>query len=263
MEELEVLKKHFGYDGFRKGQDVLIKEILNKKDVVGIMPTGAGKSICYQVPSVILDGITIVVSPLISLMQDQVRALNEVKIPAAYINSSLTQIQQFKVLENARNELYKIIYVAPERLLTEEFINFSKSILISMITIDEAHCISQWGQDFRKSYLDIPNFIKIFDNRPIVSVFTATATENVRNDIINILELNNPEVLITGYDRKNLYFEVQTPKDKMKELERFLNENKEESGIIYCLARKTVEEVYTKLKEQGHSVGIYHARTSR
>ena len=205
-EKYEVLKRYFGYDSFREGQEILIDGILDGRDVLGIMPTGSGKSLCYQVPALILPGITLVVSPLISLMKDQVTALNQAGVHAAYLNSSLTTAQYYKALGYAREGRYPIIYVAPERLMTEAFLDFAMYVDIAMLAIDEAHCISQWGQDFRPSYLKIVDFIEKLPRRPVVSAFTATATKEVRDDIIDILQLQNPVMLTTGFDRKNLYF---------------------------------------------------------
>lgn len=258
----QVLKKYFGYTQFRKGQEILIDSILEGKDTFGVMPTGAGKSICYQVPALLLEGITLVISPLISLMKDQVQSLNQAGIHAAYLNSSLTTNQYYKALEYAKQGVYKIIYVAPERLLTGEFLSFAKSVTISMISIDEAHCISQWGQDFRPSYLKIIDFVKQLEKRPILSAFTATATKEVKDDIISILNLNNPTTLTTGFDRDNLFYSVQTVKDKFKIVEQYLEENPDKSGIIYCLTRKTVDEVYEKLLKKKIAVTKYHAGLS-
>ena len=203
-EKYEVLKRYFGYDSFREGQEILINGILDGRDVLGIMPTGSGKSLCYQVPALILPGITLVVSPLISLMKDQVTALNQAGVHAAYLNSSLTTAQYYKALGYAREGRYPIIYVAPERLMTEAFLDFAMHVDIAMLAIDEAHCISQWGQDFRPSYLKIVDFIEKLPRRPVVSAFTATATKEVRDDIIDILQLQNPVMLTTGFDRKHL-----------------------------------------------------------
>ena len=259
MEKYEVLRKYFGYDDFRQGQEELIDSILEGRDVLGIMPTGAGKSICYQVPALCMEGITLVISPLISLMMDQVKALNQAGVHAAYINSSLTENQITKALENARMGQYKIIYVAPERLETERFLHFALNVQISMVTIDEAHCISQWGQDFRPSYLKILQFIDRLPVRPIVSAFTATATTVVKNDILHILSLHNPKVLVTGFDRENLFFEVRTGKNKDEQLYHYLQNHLEESGIIYCATRKNVEKVWEYLKLRGLPVTRYHA----
>ena len=258
----EILKKYFGYSEFRPGQEVMVNTILSGKDALGIMPTGAGKSICYQVPALLLPGITIVISPLISLMQDQVKSLNEAGIHAAYINSSLTENQISRALQLAAQGRYKIIYVAPERLESREFIWFSEQVQISMVTVDEAHCISQWGQDFRPSYLKIVQFIKELSIRPIVSAFTATATEEVKNDILCVLGLQEPKVLVTGFDRQNLYFGVETSGKKTDQLLRYLEEHPSDSGIIYCATRKNVDMLYEKLQSNGVSVTRYHAGLS-
>lgn len=255
----EVLKKYFGYEDFREGQETLVESILRGQDTFGIMPTGAGKSICYQVPALMLEGITLVISPLISLMKDQVSALNQAGIHAAYLNSSLTPGQYRTALSRAGQGQYKIIYVAPERLLTPDFLEFAVNVRISMVTVDEAHCISQWGQDFRPSYLKIVEFIGRLSVRPIVSAFTATATKEVREDIVCVLGLHEPTVLVTGFDRKNLYYEVQTPKNKEKFIFDYVHEHVEESGIIYCLTRKLVDELYEKLTEWDFPVARYHA----
>lgn len=264
MTQYEILKQYFGYDTFRDGQDVLIGSILEGRDVLGIMPTGAGKSLCYQIPALMMDGITLVISPLISLMKDQVSNLNQVGILAAYINSSLTASQYYKVLDLARMGRYPIIYVAPERLVSEDFLRFAldKNVKISMVAVDEAHCVSQWGQDFRPSYLKILEFISRLPVRPVVSAFTATATAEVRDDVIDILMLRNPQVMSTGFDRSNLYFAVQSPKDKYATLVNYLERHKGESGIIYCLTRKVVEEVCSRLKREGFSMTRYHAGLS-
>lgn len=258
----ETLKNVFGYDTFRDGQEPLIDAALSGRDVLGIMPTGAGKSICFQVPALLFEGITVVVSPLISLMKDQVTALNQLGVHAAYINSSLTEAQYRKAMENARRGQYKIIYVAPERLLTESFQRLVQEVSISMVAVDEAHCISQWGQDFRPSYLKIVEFIETLPVRPVIAAYTATATRQVKEDIVCILGLNNPEIVVTGYNRKNLYFSVKKPKDKKAQLLDYLGKNKEKSGIIYCNTRKTVEEVEYELIQYGYSVTRYHAGLS-
>ncbi len=257
----EILKDHFGYDSFRKGQEEIINSILSGKDTLAIMPTGAGKSICYQIPSLILEGVTLVISPLLSLMQDQVKALKEAGIAAAYINSSLNMNQYNKALENLSKGLYKIVYVAPERLSNERFIEAIKELDISMLTIDEAHCISQWGQDFRPDYMKIVDFIKKLKKRPILSAFTATATNNVREDIICILGLNDPFVLINGFNRENLYFEVQRIPENVKidYVLKYISSHEDESGIIYCSTRNNVDEVYNVLLSNGISVSKYHA----
>lgn len=262
MNKYEVLKKYFGYDSFREGQEVLIDSILKGQDTLGIMPTGAGKSICYQIPALVMQGITIVISPLISLMKDQVGALNQAGIHAAYLNSSLTYNQYCLALSYARQGRYKIIYVAPERLTTDEFLSFALEADISMISIDEAHCVSQWGQDFRPSYLKVVEFIDQLARRPVVSAFTATATIEVQEDIIKILKLRNPQLLITGFDRKNLSYQVVKPNDKYEYVRNYVSTNLDKSGIIYCLTRKTVEEVSERLQREGVQVTRYHAGLS-
>lgn len=262
MNQFEILKKYFGYDTFRKGQDELIAAILAGQDVLGIMPTGAGKSLCYQVPALILPGITLVISPLISLMKDQVSYLNQVGIRTAYINSSLSELQIAKALQLAVKGEYKIIYVAPERLETPQFLEFAERIQISMITVDEAHCISHWGQDFRPSYLKIVQFIEKLNYRPIVSAFTATATQQVKDDIICVLKLNNPKVLVTGFNRSNLYFAVKTSKDKYNDVLEYINIHGKDSGIIYCATRKNVDKLYEKMSAQNIPVTRYHAGLS-
>ena len=262
MTSREALKKHFGYDAFRGGQEELIHAVLDKKDVLGIMPTGAGKSICFQLPALMQEGITLVVSPLISLMKDQVGALVQSGIPAAYLNSTLSPRQLELALHKARNGAYKLIYVAPERLLSPDFLDFARNANISMLAVDEAHCISQWGQDFRPSYAQIPMFIEALPKHPVVSAFTATATLQVREDILRLLSLQAPAVFVTGFDRDNLYFEVQSPRDKMAALLDFLRENPAASGIIYGTARKTVEEVCERLNSLGLSASLYHAGLS-
>ena len=255
----EILKNIFGYDTFREGQETLVDSTLSGRDVLGIMPTGAGKSICFQVPALMFEGITIVVSPLISLMKDQVAALNQAGVHAAYINSSLTEGQYRKAMENARRGQYKIIYVAPERLMTDSFQSLVQEVEISMTAVDEAHCISQWGQDFRPSYLKIVEFINLLPKRPVIAAYTATATKQVKEDILCILGLRDPAVVVTGYDRKNLYFAVKKPKDKKAQLLDYLSKNREKSGIIYCNTRKTVEEVELDLRRAGYPVTRYHA----
>lgn len=259
MDKFEVLKQYFGHTEFRKGQSDIIDNILSGRDVLGIMPTGAGKSICYQVPALMLDGITIVISPLISLMKDQVSALVQSGVAAAFINSSLTYSQYLEVFRRAGNGAYKIIYVAPERLVTDEFISFAENNKISMVTVDEAHCVSQWGQDFRPSYLKIVEFIERLSYRPIVSAFTATATAEVKADISKILELRSPFTITTGFDRQNLYFEVRHPRDKMAALTDILEDNKDKCCIVYCSTRKNVEQVCESLNRKGFSATRYHA----
>lgn len=258
---LQILKTYFGYDSFREGQGEIIDTILSGRDALAIMPTGAGKSLCYQVPALLLPGITLVVSPLISLMQDQVKSLNEAGIHAAYINSSLTEGQINKALSFAARGVYKIIYVAPERLETASFLSFALHTPISMVTVDEAHCISQWGQDFRPSYLKIIDFVEQLPGNPIISAFTATATEVVKNDIARILKLKNPNVVVTGFDRENLYYQVEHLTGKQKDIfiQNYIETHPNESGIIYCATRKNVDTLYEKLLKQGISVTRYHA----
>ena len=262
MDKHQVLRHYFGYDSFREGQEILIDSILAGRDALGIMPTGSGKSLCFQVPALMTEGITLVISPLISLMKDQVSSLNQAGIHAAYLNSSLSSSQYVKALAYAREGRYPIIYVAPERLLTEEFLEFALSVRISMVAVDEAHCVSQWGQDFRPSYLKIVDFIEKLPERPVISAFTATATKEVRDDIIDILMLQDPAVVSTGYDRPNLYLSVQTPKDKYATMKNFVERHPGQCGIIYCLTRKMVEEVCGKLNKEGFSATRYHAGLS-
>ena len=261
----QTLKQYFGYDSLRTGQEELINGILAGHDVLGIMPTGAGKSLCYQLPALMLNGITLVISPLISLMSDQVKALNQAGVHAAYINSSLTENQIRMALSYASQGRYKIIYVAPERLNTPRFLDFACNADISMLTVDEAHCISQWGQDFRPSYLEIAGFLTRLPRRPIVSAFTATATERVKNDIVASLGLNNPVTMVTGFDRPNLFFRVVTRKggsQKDNSIINYVKKHEDESGIIYCATKKNVDKLYTLLNEQGISAGRYHAGLS-
>lgn len=258
----ELLKKYFGYDDFRHGQKEIISHILNKEDCLAIMPTGAGKSLCYQIPALVFEGTTIVISPLISLMKDQVDSLTQNGISATYINSSLTQNEYFQAIENAKLGMYKIIYVAPERLNSDVFLNLLNQINISMFAIDEAHCVSQWGHDFRPSYTEIANIILNMKTRPVVAAFTATATELVKEDIINLLKLSSPFTLTTGFDRENLYFAVETPTDRKKYLLDYLENHKESSGIIYCLSRKNVDNLYDELSKNGFSVSKYHGGMS-
>ena len=261
---LQILTTYFGYDSFREGQTEIIDTILSGRDALAIMPTGAGKSLCYQVPALLLPGITLVVSPLISLMQDQVKSLNEAGIHAAYINSSLTEGQINKALSFAARGVYKIIYVAPERLETASFLSFALHTPISMVTVDEAHCISQWGQDFRPSYLKIIDFVEQLPGNPIISAFTATATEVVKNDIARILKLKNPNIVVTGFDRENLYYQVEHLTGKQKDIfiQNYIETHPNESGIIYCATRKNVDTLYEKLLKQGVSVTRYHAGMS-
>lgn len=257
-----VLKEYFGHDSYRAGQEQIVDALLSGRDVLCIMPTGAGKSICYQVPALIFEGVTIVVSPLISLMKDQVGSLVQSGVAAAYINSSLSANQYAKVLQNTAAGKYKIIYVAPERLAAREFAQVCEKIPISLVAIDEAHCVSQWGQDFRPSYLKITEFISALSSRPIVGAFTATATDEVKADIARILQLHNPFIITTGFDRPNLFFRVERPNSKPMKLLELVRERADRSGIIYCATRKAVEQVCLLLLENGFSATRYHAGLS-
>ena len=259
MDKGQLLRQHFGYASFLEGQESLIDHILSGQDVVGIMPTGAGKSLCFQIPALMMPGVTLVISPLISLMKDQVQSMVEGGIPAAYINSSLTAAQTAKALANANAGKYKLIYIAPERLDSPEFLAFTRQTSISMVAVDEAHCVSQWGQNFRPGYLGIGGFIEALPVRPVVSAFTATATDRVREDIIALLNLKQPYVLVTGFNRPNLYFEVRKPADKLAETLGYLRQNRDKSGIIYCATRKTVEETCEQLCKHGFAATRYHA----
>lgn len=257
-----LLKKYYGYDSFRNGQEEIINNIISHRDISAVMPTGAGKSICYQIPALAFDGITLVISPLISLMQDQVRSLISIGIRAAYLNSSLTPHQMSLATENAKKGIYKIIYVAPERLTADSFIDFACNQNISLIAVDEAHCISQWGHDFRPSYTHISDFIDKLPVRPVIAAFTATATNTVKRDIVKQLKLQNPFTLTTGFDRKNLYFGVYRPLDKNRFVLNYLSKNSDKSGIIYCSTRKNVDEVAEMLVQSGYSALPYHAGMS-
>ena len=259
MEKTALLQHYFGYGAFRPGQEELVDGILNGRDVFGIMPTGGGKSICYQLPGLMLPGVTLVVSPLISLMHDQVMALKTAGIPGAYVNSSLTFPQLKAVYRNMLMGKYKIIYVAPERLQSEGFVDAVLQMNISMVAVDEAHCISQWGQDFRPSYLKIVDFIRLLPRRPVIAAFTATATQKVREDVKRILDLRSPVEVVTGFDRPNLWFEVRHPELKDGELLRLLEARKRRSGIVYCATRKSVEQVCQLLTDRGYAATRYHA----
>ena len=259
MTKEEALKTYFGYDAFRGGQEPVIDTLLSGRDALAIMPTGAGKSVCYQVPALLLPGITLVISPLVSLMRDQVTQLVQMGVPAAFLNSSLTFRQYLLALSRAKEGRYKIIYVAPERLETEGFLDFACHADISLVAVDEAHCISPWGQDFRPSYLHIPASLAKLGRRPPLGAFTATATPEVREDIEKLLGLRDPLRVTTGFDRKNLYFEVQEPADKRSALLELVRSRPDKCGIVYCSTRKTVEEVCGLLQEAGVSATRYHA----
>lgn len=260
MELTESLKKWFGHDSFREGQEDLIRALMSGRDILGVMPTGAGKSVCYQLPALLFPGITLVVSPLIALMKDQVMALKQSGVAAAYINSSLTPGQQQEAIRRAKNGAYKIIYVAPERLQTPAFLDFATHAPISLLAVDEAHCVSQWGQDFRPSYLKVPDFVRALPHRPPVAAFTATATQQVRRDMIRLLELDHPYTLVTGYDRPNLRFVSVKPTSKPGYLLRYLEEaDPDACGIVYCSTRKNVEDVCERLRQGGFSATRYHA----
>ncbi len=258
----ELLQQYFGHRSFREGQRKAVDAILSGKDLMAVMPTGAGKSVCYQISAMLLPGMTVVISPLISLMKDQVEALWQVGIPAAYVNSSIPGGQYMEIMNQARQGAYKILYVAPERLMTESFLRLAACVQISMVAVDEAHCVSQWGQDFRQSYLDIPVFVEQLSHRPVCAAFTATATRQVEQDIVKMLRLRFPEMLKTGFDRKNLFFGIRRPKDKMEELLTVLRDNPSKSGIVYCSTRKNVEEVCHALCAKGYAATRYHAGLS-
>jgi ATP-dependent DNA helicase RecQ len=265
MTKYQILKESFGYETFRRGQEEVIDALLERRDVLALMPTGAGKSICYQIPALLLDGLTVVISPLISLMKDQTRALSEAGISSAFINSSLDTRQYFDTIRRASAGEYRILYAAPERLLRDDINRIADSFSVAMLVIDEAHCISQWGHDFRPSYIQIAPFIHSLKRRPVVAAFTATATEKVKNDIGAMLELRNPFFISTGFDRPNLYFETRQGDNKNKALIEILNKRKDKSGqlrsggIIYCSTRNAVEEVAEMLADSGFNATRYHA----
>ncbi|PLS31336.1 ATP-dependent DNA helicase RecQ [Bifidobacterium margollesii] len=258
------LRQYFGYDGFRPGQEPLIAAILSGRDALGVMPTGAGKSICYQIPAVLFEGLTVVVSPLVSLMADQVAGLEDNGIHAVYVNSTQSLEEQSAALAEARAGRCKVVYVAPERLGTRQFAGFAANTRISLLAIDEAHCVSQWGQDFRPAYLGIGDFIGGLPYRPIIAAFTATATERVRRDIVKLVGLNAPQISVTGFDRTNLYLDVikATPTVKRQWIERYVTARPDESGIIYCATRKETESLADDLQRHGISAACYHAGLS-
>ena len=251
---LEVLEKYFGYKSFRKGQEQIIAAILKGNDVLGVMPTGGGKSICYQIPALVFEGMTIVISPLISLMKDQVDTLKEMGIDGEYINSTLSESEETEIYNKIKSSQIKILYVAPERLESMEFLSVISECSISQIAIDEAHCISQWGHDFRSSYRKIYGFISLLKERPVVTAFTATASDEVREDIINLLKLNNPKIFITGFDRENLYINIIKGENKNKFLYKYIENNKDVSGIIYAATRKEVEKIYEDLCKRDFNI---------
>lgn len=255
----DILKKYYGYASFRSGQEKIIDSILDGNDTLAIMPTGAGKSVCYQIPAMIFEGITIVISPLISLMKDQVDSLHSIGIPAAFINSTLDFSEVKDRFEVAKKGTYKLLYVAPERLESENFCELIKSLSISFVAVDEAHCVSQWGHDFRPSYREIGKMIGKLDKRPVLAGFTATATTDVRQDIEDLLFLKNPHIYVTGFDRENLFFSVVRGENKKDYIGKFLKDNKDKSGIIYAATRKEVDDLWKELKKAGYSVGRYHA----
>lgn len=262
MNKYEVLNEYFGYRSFRPGQEALIDAVLARRDVLGVMPTGAGKSLCYQVPALAQDGITLVISPLISLMRDQVMALVQTGAPAAYLNSSLSAAQFQEALRRMAQGRYKLVYVAPERLALPQFQELCSRLPIRFVAVDEAHCISQWGQDFRPDYLRIPEFLDALPERPVVGAYTATATALVKSDIESSLRLRDPLTLTTGFDRPNLYFAVEQPKNKNDALLKVLRGQTGRSGIVYCATRKKVEAVCEMLQEHGYAAGMYHAGLS-
>ncbi|MDR2417701.1 MAG: DNA helicase RecQ [Treponema sp.] len=259
FDKYAILKNYFGFTKFRPGQEELINALLEQQDILAVMPTGAGKSLCYQTPALLLEGLTVVISPLISLMKDQVSGLSSAGIPSAYLNSSLAPDEYYETIANVRNGAYKILYIAPERLKRDDVHLLAGSLGISLLVVDEAHCISQWGHDFRPSYLLINEFIKRLNTRPTIAAFTATATDKVKNDILTTLKLDKPLVLTTGFNRENLYFEVQKPKDKFYALINYLHSHADKSGIVYCATRKTVDELHEALSIKGIAVTRYHA----
>lgn len=259
MNQYDVLQKYFGHDRFRPGQETLVNAILTGHDVLGVMPTGAGKSVCYQVPAMLLPGLTLVISPLISLMQDQVAALRQSGIEAACIHSGMEEQEYWNIVQGARLGQYKLLYVAPERLETDGFLSLVSGIRVSLVAVDEAHCVSQWGQDFRPSYLRIASFLEKLSPRPPVGAFTATATGQVKQDIARLLELRDPVSITTGFDRPNLYFAVERPRDKDRFVEDYILDHPDKSGIVYCATRKTVELVCNQLRRAKIAATRYHA----
>lgn len=259
MDKYEVLREYFGYETFRFGQEKVIDAILEKRDTLAVMPTGAGKSLCFQIPALMLDGVTLVVSPLISLMKDQVRSLLQNGVAAAYINGSLTEKQIALALSRFSKGEYKIVYVAPERLFMPSFKKACSSVKISLLCVDEAHCVSQWGQDFRPSYLQIKSFVSSLESRPVLCAMTATATQRVREDILNLIGLENPDVTVLSFDRPNLHFAVVKSKSKPQALRYYLDLYNSRSGIVYCSSRKNVDKLHCALLNEGYDVTKYHA----
>jgi ATP-dependent DNA helicase RecQ len=259
MTKHDVLKKYFGHSEFRPAQEQVIDALLSGRDVMGIMPTGAGKSVCFQIPALLMPGATIVISPLISLMKDQVAGLRESNIPAVFINSSLSANEYDEALKRVISGYYKIVYVAPERLESGDFIDFAEQANISLLAVDEAHCVSQWGQDFRPSYLRIIKFIERLKVRPIIGAFTATATDDVKADILRLLRLRDPLNLTTGFDRPNLFFSVERPQNKQARFYELIQERSNLNGVVYCSTRKGVDAVCGELQRRGFSASRYHA----
>ena len=262
MEKVEVLRQYFVFSSFREGQQTLIDAVLAGRDVLGVMPTGGGKSLCYELPALLLPGLTLVISPLISLMKDQVMALQNAGIPAGCIHSAMSVEELREAYRDTRFGAYKILYIAPERLLTDGFCALAQELEISLLAVDEAHCISQWGQDFRPSYLKILDFLQKLPRRPALAAFTATATAQVRSDIVRILQLQDPVTVVTGFDRPNLRFEVLRPQDKRRALLELLEERRDKSGIVYCATRKGVEQICELLQSSGFAASRYHAGLS-
>ena len=262
MDKYSVLRQYFGHMSFRSGQEQMVDSILAGQDVLGIMPTGGGKSLCYQVPALLLPGLTLVISPLISLMKDQVSALTSAGVPAAFLNSSQSEEEAREVWQGIQRRAYRMVYVAPERLENQRFFEMIIDREISLIAVDEAHCVSQWGQDFRPSYLKIAEFVTNLPLRPVLAAFTATATALVQQDIVERLALCQPVRVVTGFDRPNLYFEVQKPRQKLATLSALIGARSGRSGIVYCATRAAVEQVCASLQGQGILATRYHAGLS-
>ena len=259
MDKHAVLKQYFGHDAFRPGQEALVDGILSGRDVLGIMPTGGGKSLCYQVPALLLPGVTLVISPLISLMKDQVASLEAAGVSAGFLNSSQTLEESRQVWGRVRRGECRLLYVAPERLENARFLELAAELVIPLVAVDEAHCISQWGQDFRPSYLKIASFVSTLPKRPVLAAFTATATAQVQEDVVRQLDLRTPVRVVTGFDRPNLFFDVRRPRKKLPELLALLEERRGRSGIVYCATRSNVEKVWAELESRGFSAARYHA----